>query len=70
MLLSQRLMRFMVFGAGALGSLVAARLSTAYDVTLVGRREHVDAIRSTGLRVTGRTECVATTIDAGMALCV
>ena len=54
----------MVFGAGALGSLVAARLSTAHSVTLVGRREHVLAIRATGLRVTGRTECVATTIEA------
>ena len=54
----------MVFGAGALGSLVAARLSTAHSVTLVGRREHVLAIRATGLRVTGRTKCVATTIDA------
>jgi 2-dehydropantoate 2-reductase len=57
-------MRFMVFGAGALGSLVAARLSAAHDVTLVGRREHVEAIRTSGLRVTGRTECVATSIEA------
>ena len=57
-------MRFMVFGAGALGSLVAARLSSAHEVTLVGRREHVLAIRASGLRVTGRTECVATTIAA------
>ena len=57
-------MRFMVFGAGALGSLVAARLSAAHNVTLVGRREHVLAIRTSGLRVTGRTECVATAIEA------
>ena len=54
----------MVFGAGALGSLVAARLSAAHNVTLVGRSEHVLAIRTSGLRVTGRTECVATKIEA------
>ena len=54
----------MVFGAGALGSLVAARLSAAHNVTLVGRREHVLAIRTSGLRVTGRTECVATAVEA------
>jgi len=57
-------MRIMVFGAGALGSLVAARLADAFDVTLVGRRDHVDAIRTSGLRVTGCTERHQTGIHA------
>jgi len=52
-------MRCLVFGAGALGSLLAARLSESHDTTLVGRRDHAEAIRERGLRVTGRTELVA-----------
>ena len=39
-------MRFMVFGAGALGSVVAARLADVHPVTLVGRQAHVAAIRA------------------------
>jgi len=43
-----------VFGAGAVGSLLAARLTaTGRPVRLVGRPEHVAAIRSDGLRVEG-----------------
>ena len=57
-------MRFLVFGAGALGSVVAARLADAHEVALVGRRAHVDAINERGLRITGHTEVVQTSIDA------
>lgn len=57
-------MRLMVFGAGALGSLVAAKLSNGHDVTLVGRHAHVDAIQRNGLRVSGKTECRATGLRA------
>jgi 2-dehydropantoate 2-reductase len=57
-------MRLMVFGAGALGSVVAARLAEHHTVSLVGRREHVEAIRSRGLRITGHTELVQTRIEA------
>ena len=57
-------MRFMVFGAGAMGSLVAARLADAHEVSLVGRETHVDAIRRDGLRVTGRSERHQTGIHA------
>src|SRR5579875_225570 len=47
-------MRVLVVGAGAIGSLVGARLSAAgHAVTLVGRPEHVRAIRDEGLRVEG-----------------
>lgn len=41
-----------VLGAGAVGSVLAARLHQAgRDVLAVGRREHVDAVREDGLRL-------------------
>jgi len=46
-------MRICVFGAGSLGSALGALLSKGNDVTLVGRRPHMDSIRGSGLRVTG-----------------
>lgn len=59
-------MRLLVFGAGAVGSVVAARLSTRHDVSIVGRRQHIEAIRERGLRLRGATECTvpADAIDA------
>jgi 2-dehydropantoate 2-reductase len=42
-----------VLGAGAIGSVYGAKLSTAHDVTLVARPDHADAINTHGLRVTG-----------------
>jgi 2-dehydropantoate 2-reductase len=43
-------MRVLCFGAGAIGSLVGARLSLrGIDVTVLGRRAHVAAIRTHGL---------------------
>src|SRR5262245_52575008 len=47
-------MNVLVLGAGAIGSLYAAKLSGANDVTVLGRREHVDAINRDGLRLVGR----------------
>ncbi|MFI6579830.1 ketopantoate reductase family protein [Embleya sp. NPDC050493] len=45
-------MRFVVLGAGAIGSVLGARLAqSGHGVHLVGRRAHVDAIRAHGLRV-------------------
>lgn len=45
-------MRVVVLGAGAVGSLFGARFREAgHDVTLVGRQEHVRAIRTSGLTV-------------------
>jgi len=43
-----------VVGAGAIGSVVGGLLSHAgEDVTLIGRKEHVEAIRQSGLRIEG-----------------
>ncbi len=46
-------MEVLVFGAGALGSLVGGLLARAHDVTLVGRDPHVRRIRADGLRIDG-----------------
>lgn len=47
-------MKILVFGAGAVGSLLGARLSAAgHSVQLVGRPDHVAAVRAHGLRVEG-----------------
>ncbi len=47
-------MRVVVLGAGAVGSVLGARLSVAgHSVALVGRPAHVDAIRARGLRIEG-----------------
>jgi 2-dehydropantoate 2-reductase len=45
-----------VFGAGSLGSLVGGLLARTHEVTLVGRGEHVRAVRADGLRVTGAVD--------------
>jgi 2-dehydropantoate 2-reductase len=45
-------MRFVIYGAGAIGGVVGGRLFQAgHDVTLVARGAHEQAIRSTGLTV-------------------
>lgn len=48
-------MRFIMYGAGGIGSVVGGHLSRCgYDVVLVGNRNHMERIRSEGLRlVTG-----------------
>lgn len=51
-------MKILVFGAGALGSLFGGILSQKAEVTLVGREEHMRAIRDEGLNITGKTEMV------------
>jgi 2-dehydropantoate 2-reductase len=43
----------LVVGAGAIGSLYAAKLSQRCPVTVVARAAHVEKIRAEGLRVTG-----------------
>ena len=46
--------RILVAGAGAIGSVVGAMLHAAgHDVTLLGRRAHLDAIARDGLHITG-----------------
>src|SRR6478672_982433 len=46
-------MEIIVLGAGAIGSLYAARLAADNDVTLIGRSGHVAAINADGLRIEG-----------------
>ena len=49
-------MHIVVLGAGAIGSIYGARLSTAHEVTLLTRAAHAEAINRDGLRVTGAEE--------------
>jgi 2-dehydropantoate 2-reductase len=51
-------MDIVVFGAGAMGSFFGGLLSRRNHVTLVCRRDHADAIRRAGLRITGKTSLV------------
>jgi len=66
-------MQVVVYGAGAIGSLVGARLHEAgVNVRLIGREAHVAAIRAKGLLVKGRdqsqlVQLPATTTLAGTA---
>lgn len=52
-------MNIVVFGAGAIGSVYAAKLAEQHRVTVIARPAHVDAIRAHGLRMVGREERVA-----------
>ncbi|HSU63789.1 MAG TPA: 2-dehydropantoate 2-reductase N-terminal domain-containing protein [Burkholderiales bacterium] len=48
-------MRICVYGAGAVGGLMAAWLSRSkHDVSVVARGAHLEAIRASGLRVRSR----------------
>lgn len=52
-------MRVLVFGAGAVGSLIGGRLAlSGQEVTLVARPAHAGAIRSGGLHLEGRLPAV------------
>ncbi len=48
-------MRILVFGAGAMGSYFGGLLSVRQDVVLIGRKAHMDAVRTHGLRIAGKT---------------
>ena len=49
----------LVFGAGAIGSFFGGLLSRRNHVTLIGRVDHVDAIRQNGLKISGKTSMIA-----------
>lgn len=49
-------MEVIVLGAGALGSLIGGLLAQKYPVTLIGRKEHISAIRERGLRIAGKSD--------------
>jgi 2-dehydropantoate 2-reductase len=51
-------MRIVVFGAGALGSLVGGLLTRKHEVTMIAREPHVRAIEESGLVVSGLVEAV------------
>jgi 2-dehydropantoate 2-reductase len=45
-------MRFVIYGAGAVGGVVAARLAQhGHEVAVIARGPHLDAIRANGLRI-------------------
>ena len=54
-----RIVELLVFGAGAMGSFFGGLLSQRHDVTLIGRGEHISAIKSHGLRISGKTAIIA-----------
>lgn len=51
-------MKIVIFGAGALGSLIGGLLSVNNDVLFVGREKHIKAIEKEGLKIKGITEGV------------
>ena len=58
-------MRFVVFGAGAVGGVVGAQLYRAgHDVTLVARGQHLDSIQKSGLTLETPLEQVTLQIPA------
>ncbi len=46
-------MRVCIFGAGSLGSALGGLLSSEHEVTLIGRRPHIDAVNRNGLQLVG-----------------
>jgi 2-dehydropantoate 2-reductase len=58
-------MRFVILGAGAVGGVVGARLHQAeFDVTLIARGSHLEAIRRDGLTLLTPVERVTLTLPA------
>ena len=49
-------MRIIVFGAGSLGCAIGGILAQKHEVTLVGRKENMDAVKRNGLHLTGDVE--------------
>jgi 2-dehydropantoate 2-reductase len=56
-------MNIVIFGAGSIGSLFGALLSKNNNVTLLGRKNHVNAIKKNGLTIKGITK-LNVTIEA------
>ncbi len=49
-------MRVLIFGAGAMGSFIGGLLAQQHNVTFIGRKPHMSAIRKHGLELTGKTQ--------------
>ena len=48
-------MNILIFGSGAIGSLFGALLSENNNVTLYGRKAHIEVIKKKGLNIKGKT---------------
>jgi 2-dehydropantoate 2-reductase len=48
-------MKIIIFGAGAIGSLIGALLSKNNDVLLFGKKAHINEIKSNGIKIKGKT---------------
>ena len=58
-------MRFIIYGAGAIGGVVGARLfESGHEVVLIARGEHLRAIQSSGLTLQAPSATVTLTIPA------
>ena len=57
-------MNIVIFGAGAIGSLIGAKLSKNNYVILHGRKSHIDKIKKDGLKIIGKT--IILTIQNGL----
>lgn len=49
-------MNIVIMGAGAIGSLFGALLSKNNNVTLIGRKNHIESINKSGLLIEGKTK--------------
>ena len=49
-------MNIVIFGAGAIGSLIGALLNKKNKVTLIGRPHHINEIKKNGLIIEGKTQ--------------
>src|ERR1700735_5703485 len=66
-------MKICIFGAGAIGGFLAARLSrTGADVTVISRGPHLEAMRHSGIRLisssedfTAHPQCTSDPAEAG-----
>jgi 2-dehydropantoate 2-reductase len=52
----EKIMNIVVFGAGAIGSLLGGLLSKNNNVVLIGRKHHVDKINEDELKISGLSE--------------
>lgn len=53
--MTQSQYRYLIFGAGAIGTLLGGLLAKAgHSVTFIGRKYNVDAINSKGIKITGK----------------
>ena len=48
-------MNIVVVGEGAIGSLFGGLLASHHQVTLLGRQQHMQAVKDYGLKITGKT---------------